>query len=445
MVPIQSLQPMKSFVVSIDAHVVHRRTVRPSDVKAFPDKKDPNKQRWLQSFIIKDDHDTIEVKFWHKTQEHLNMYTFISLDQVVHVWSDDIKLNTWSSTSAQTAHPPSTSSSFCLNLSEGRIGHKIDLGNEVEMATLFKTALGANIGGVVPSISIKQAIGALNSIGHQRFNMIVCTKQVPVERIHQEHQLRLYPDLIQFIVWLQLLSPTIVNSKNGPLKKSLLTVFDAQGQEASLTLWGEAMATAAEKWIPLSTTLLLTGAQVTIYALKPQLTVGFQTHIQVDPACKNVEWLKHFAAQCSALPNEQSLIEATDNVAIEQIRACHQIADISSIAQSLGTLELVYGKTIAILSEFDIENLASDVLTAKCPSCKGTITSYKMEVCPRCQVMPKSDDSWTYCFSRHISFMDNTAELYHPSISSDIVQNLLEFKPKEFSALSLLERMQLKV
>ncbi|KAF9359141.1 hypothetical protein BGX34_008524 [Mortierella sp. NVP85] len=40
--------------------------------------------------------------------------------------------------------------------------------------------------------------------------------------------------------------------------------------------------------------------------------------------------------------------------------------------------------------------------------------------------------------------MDNTAELHHPSITSDVVETLLGFKPKEFSALSMLERTQLK-
>lgn len=75
---------------------------------------------------------------------------------------------------------PATSSPFCLDLSEGKIGHRIDLGSEAEMTTLFKTALGANIGGVVPTISIKQVVSALGSISNQRFNMIICIKQVPL-------------------------------------------------------------------------------------------------------------------------------------------------------------------------------------------------------------------------------------------------------------------------
>ncbi|KAI8355465.1 hypothetical protein B0O80DRAFT_528664 [Mortierella sp. GBAus27b] len=412
MVPIHSLQPVKSFVR------VSGRTVRALDVKAFSDKRDSGKQKWIQTFIIKDDHGTIEVKLWHKSKEHLDAYAFISLDQVVHVWTDEVKINTRPVTGSQTSNMPVTSSPFCLELTEGKVGHRVDLGSEAEMESLFKSALGINIGGVVPTISIKQVIGALGSIGNQRFNMIICIKQM--------------------------ISSSVINSKNGPLKKTLLTVFDAQGQEASLTLWGDRMAVESEKWVPLSTVLLLTGPQVTLFGLKPQITVGYQTHIQVDPACKNVEWLKHFVTQCSTLPSELNPIAAADSVTIDQIRTYHRIIDISAVATSLGTLELVYGKAFVILSELDIENLASDVLTAKCDSCKGAITSYKMDACPKCQIMPKSEDSWTYCLSRHISFMDHTAELYHPTIHSDVVQNLLGFKPNEFSALSMLERTQLK-
>ncbi|KAG0221770.1 hypothetical protein BGX31_009567 [Mortierella sp. GBA43] len=372
MVPIHSLQPVKSFVR------VSGRTVRALDVKAFSDKRDSGKQKWIQTFIIKDDHGTIEVKLWHKSKEHLDAYAFISLDQVVHVWTDEVKINTRPVTGSQTSNMPVTSSPFCLELTEGKVGHRVDLGSEAEMESLFKSALGINIGGVVPTISIKQVIGALGSIGNQRFNMIICIKQM--------------------------ISSSVINSKNGPLKKTLLTVFDAQGQEASLTLWGDRMAVESEKWVPLSTVLLLTGPQVTLFGLKPQITVGYQTHIQVDPACKNVEWLKHFVTQCSTLPSELNPIAAADSVTIDQIRTYHRIIDISAVATSLGTL-------------VDFSD-----------SCKGAITSYKMDACPKCQIMPKSEDSWTYCLSRHISFMDHTAELYHPTIHSDVVQNLLGFK-----------------
>jgi len=48
-------------------------------VKAFLDRKDPSAQRWLQSFTIKDDLETIDVKFWHKSQKHLNAYSNLSV------------------------------------------------------------------------------------------------------------------------------------------------------------------------------------------------------------------------------------------------------------------------------------------------------------------------------------------------------------------------------
>jgi hypothetical protein len=35
--------------------------------------------------------------------------------------------------------------------------------------------------------------------------------------------------------------------------------------------------------------VILTGAQVGTYASKPQITAGYQTHIQVNPECKNID------------------------------------------------------------------------------------------------------------------------------------------------------------
>ncbi|KAF9105743.1 hypothetical protein BGX27_009480 [Mortierella sp. AM989] len=389
LVPIHGLQPLKSFVV--------RRTVKIPDVKSYTDKRDNNRQRWIQSFTIKDDRDTIEVKIWHKTQEHLDSYSDILLDQVVHVWTDDVKLNTKPPYGNQLSGIPTTSSPLYLSLTEGKIGHKIDFGNETEMKNLFRTGLDANVGGIVPSVSLKQVLSALSSIGNERFNLVVCVKKM--------------------------VSSTLVNSKNGPLAKTLLTVFDAQGQEASLTLWGDGMATVAQQWDPIKTS-----AQVGMYALKPQITVGYQTHVQVNPECKNVEWLKHFAARCSSLPDELNPVADIQEIPIDRIGACYRIADISQLAESLAVTELAYGFTYAILSELDIESRASDILTAKCPSCKHAIASYKMEPCQTCHVSPKNEDSWSFTLARNISFMDDTAELYHPSITSCTIQNLLGFK-----------------
>jgi hypothetical protein len=35
--------------------------------------------------------------------------------------------------------------------------------------------------------------------------------------------------------------------------------------------------------------LVITGAQASMYSMKPQITIGYQAHIQVDPICKNIE------------------------------------------------------------------------------------------------------------------------------------------------------------
>ncbi|KAF9376166.1 hypothetical protein CPB97_011000 [Podila verticillata] len=403
MVPIQSLQPEKAFVR------VSGRTVRPPTVKAIPDKYESNKMRWLQSFTIKDDLDTIEVAFWHNTREHLEMNSGITLDQVVHVWTDDVKPNNKPSFGN---YSPSTSSPLMLTLSEGKAGHKVVPGNDQEQATMFRTALGVNSGGIVGVVYIRNIVVAVKTPEHQRGNVVVCVKK---------------------------LNPaSIISTKNGPKARRAITVFDSQGQDAVLTLWGDEMCSIADSW-----TSMETGAQLSMYAMKPQISVSFQTHIQVNPICKNVEWLRQFADQCASLPDQLNPVADPNEVQLTQIQSCYYIIDISNCLDTLGFLETVYGFSYAVICQLDIDD-HSDILSSKCPSCKKSIASFKIEACPSCRVVPPNENQWQYNMSRYISFMDHTAELTHPNMPSSIISDLLGFQPKDFGRLSMVERAQVK-
>ncbi|KAG0083477.1 hypothetical protein BGZ93_001783 [Podila epicladia] len=371
MVPIQSLRPEKAFV-------------------AMPDKKESNKTRWLQSFTIKDDDDTIEVTFWHNTREHLERNSGITLDQVVHVWTDDVKPKNKSSFGGNAAAPLATSSPLTLTLSEGRAGHKVVPGSEQEQATMFKTALGANSGGVVCAMQVKN-----------------------------------------------ILNPTSnVNTKNGPKARRVITVFDLHGQDASLTLWGDEMCDAADSWISMETR-----PQISMYAMKPQITVSFQTHLQVNPICKNVEWLRHFANQCASLPDQLNPVADPSEVQLTQIQSCYYIIDISHSLGTLGFLETVYGFCYAVICQLDIDN-HSEMLLSKCPSCKEPISSFKIEACPSCRIVPSNEDQWQYNMTRYISFMDHTAELTHPNVPSSIITDLFGFQISNSSTEASQPRVQ---
>ncbi|GJJ72604.1 hypothetical protein EMPS_04962 [Entomortierella parvispora] len=340
-VPIRSLHLGKALVR------VSGRTVRAPDIKAFPDKFDSNKRRWLLTFTIKDDSDTIDIKFWHKSREHLNSYLNIILDQVVHILTDEVKLNNHPATGGQTISTPSTSSPFFLNLSEGKFGHTIDVASDDQQKSLFKHALGANTVGSIPCMSIKQVLGAISSLKNQRFHMVICVKKI--------------------------VDSTTITTKNGPLTKTELCVFDAHGAEMSLVLWGDQMTPSIQQWIPFTT------------------------------------------------------VANASEVTPIQIRSHYGIHDIKSKAESLSVLETVYGYTFAIVSELGIDNRA-DILTAKCPACKSAVSSFKMEVCSTCNTMPPGEECWRYDVSRYISFMDDTGELHHPLVPSAVFQNLLGFK-----------------
>ncbi|KAG0017798.1 hypothetical protein BGZ81_010532 [Podila clonocystis] len=422
MVPIQSLHPekvlvmhmlrylLRSSISDIRLQIVSGRTVRPPTVKTLPDKKESNKIRWLQSFTIKDDLDTIEVAFWHNTREHLEMNSGITLDQVVHVWTDDVKPKNKSSLSGNATAPSATSSPLTLTLSESKAGHKVVYGSEQEQATMFKTALGVNSGGAVCAVQVKNIVTACKNLEHQRSNVVVCVKKTS--------------------------STSIVNTKNGSKSRRVITVFDSHGQYAALTLWGDEMCSAADAWTPMETS-----PQLSMYAMKPQITVSFQTHIQVNPICKNVEWLRHFAEQCASLPDQLNPVADSSEVQLTQIQSCYCIIDISNCFDTLGFLETVYGFCYALICQLDIDN-HSDMLLSNCPLCKKPITSFKIEGCPSCRIGPPNEDQWQYNMSRYISFLDHTAELTHPNVPSGIIADLFGFQPKEFGRLSMVERAQ---
>ncbi|KAF9419290.1 hypothetical protein BGZ94_009458 [Podila epigama] len=297
--------------------------------------------QWLQSFSIKDDQTTIDVSFWHKTQEHLEMYSGMTLDQVVHVWTDTVKPKNKAMAINSNANPSAASTSpLSLNLCEGKVGHKVELGSAHEQTTMFRTAVGASPGGVVSALSIRQIVSSVQTLGNQRINLVVCVRKV--------------------------LPTSIVNTKLGPTAKRTLGVFDAQGQEANVTIWGEEMCSIVENWTPMTTFLLLSGPQLSIYGKRLQITISYQTHIQINPVCKNVEWLRHYTEKNSLVTGQLNQVIDHSEVQLGQIQSRYELIDISKCIEDLGFLESVFGFCFVVICQLDIDNRGSDLLSSKC-------------------------------------------------------------------------------
>lgn len=84
---------------------------------------------------------------------------------------------------------------------------------------------------------------------------------------------------------------------------------------------------------------------------------------------------------------------------------------------------------IASAKKNEMMSVANTVfpLPADSPLCHNAINSFKIEACPTCNVAPNGDNMWHYSLTRYISFMDDTAELRHPSIASSVVEDFLGF------------------
>lgn len=181
----------------------------------------------------------------------------------MHVWTDDVKSKSKSSFGGNASAPSATSSSLTLTLSEGKSGHKVVPGSEQEQATMFRTALGANSGGVVCAVQVKNIATASKNLEHQRSNVVICVKKV-CDFLNQillkttKKSLNLTSDsVVIYIFFLLQLNPTSnINTKNGPKARRIITVFDAHGQDAALTLWGDEMCNTADSWTPMETSNL---------------------------------------------------------------------------------------------------------------------------------------------------------------------------------------------
>ncbi|KAG0224048.1 hypothetical protein BGW41_005257 [Actinomortierella wolfii] len=293
--------------------------------------------RTLVSLTIKDEHDTIDVKIWHRSQEHVSHYEWIKLDLVIHVWTDDVKLNTTDTTDTTTVS--STTSPLVMTLSEGKHGHQIVSGSPEEHRTLFKTALDVNAGGIIQTFNLEQLVSAGDALLHQhrRLHLPLLVKRIGTE--------------------------TQVRTRFGETYKRTLTMMDGQGREARLTLWGASMSRSAQDWTANETVLVLTAPKVGMYNQMLDISLGFQTHVQVNPACKTVEWLRHAAPQFNDAHHVNRPHESTE-MALENITTFYSILQISEIIPGLSSLSVTYGYTVGVISQLDIEQRGVDLMGA---------------------------------------------------------------------------------
>ncbi|KAF9973618.1 hypothetical protein BGZ73_003140 [Actinomortierella ambigua] len=391
LVPIGRLEAVQTLVR------VSGRTIRVSDPKPYKDKRSPSQTLWVQTLTIKDELDSIDVKIWHRSQDHVNQYWWLKLDLLIHVWTDDVKLNATDSMDGSTV--PSTTSPLVMTVSEGKHGHQIVSGSPEENEALFRTALGVNAGGIIQSFHLEQLLGAGDSLHQQqRLHLPVLVKKVGVE--------------------------SLVRTRFGETCKRTLVVLDGQGREANLTFWGALTSRSAEDWIANETVLVLTAPKVGMYNQMLDVSVSFQTHVQVNPVCKTVEWLRH-AALSFVATGQTNQPPAASEVALDQITTFYTIREISETIPTLSSLSASYGYTIGVISQLDIEDPGFDLMSATW------------------QAEPPAE-TWKFTLSKLIAFMDNTGELRHPNVDPHVAQKMLGFSASEFSGLNSTERMQVK-
>ena len=85
----------------------------------------------------------------------------------------------------------------------------------------------------------------------------------------------------------------VVTKKNGTQAKKVdVHVFDDTG-DCMLALW-ECTASSAGYWNPSHTILLITNAEFK-FLQRPTLSLNNETHVDVDPAMTDAEWLREYA------------------------------------------------------------------------------------------------------------------------------------------------------
>ena len=95
-----------------------------------------------------------------------------------------------------------------------------------------------------------------------------------------------------FVLFLLLLTISVLSKKDVPVEKVDLVIFDRTA-DVSLVLWGSTCASTST-WVPSQTVLYLSGMTFNA-GQRPSLSLNQDSVLLVDPMMDEIDWLREHA------------------------------------------------------------------------------------------------------------------------------------------------------
>ncbi|KAI9299096.1 hypothetical protein K502DRAFT_345516 [Neoconidiobolus thromboides FSU 785] len=228
----------------------------------------------------------------------------------------------------------------------------------------------------------------------------------------------------------------IIKTKYGSSNKRTIKVVDQELSTAEITLWGD-LTLMANDWVVFETALLITQPNVDVFRGNIQISIGFNSFIEINPSCINNQWIRD---QMNHINNNQSKLPM---IYIE----LGQIKNIKDLKYQLITLEahqIAKFNIKSILCCLNIDQDSNKIVYFKCDSCKNSeLFKFETIVCHKCKIPFKSNNIY-FWLNNVCSLIDESGMLNKLDITNEAAIKLLSCTASDYVSMGIKDRYQLK-
>ncbi|XP_055628761.1 protein hold'em [Toxorhynchites rutilus septentrionalis] len=238
----------------------------------------------------------------------------------------------------------------------------------------------------------------------------------------------------------------IVIAKTGKIKYLReVIVMDASHAGMSMKFWNHEYVERIEKWIPLTTVLLITDVRIEYNQYYKAICLGMnsKTIVTEDPAIEEGDHLLVHAMKATGQDSDMTsslTSNAIDPNTINSVMTIQQILDRAE-GDLKDDQEQFAALCYAVITKFDLDGY-SRITSRKCLNCK-TMLRQSEERCNRTECLHNPYNISVY-FDIPVDMTDHTGTLSNCRLTSQAAENTLNCKVEAFLKMSDLQKGKLK-
>ncbi|KXJ84433.1 hypothetical protein RP20_CCG008952 [Aedes albopictus] len=235
----------------------------------------------------------------------------------------------------------------------------------------------------------------------------------------------------------------IVIAKTGKMKNLReVIVMDTSHGGMSMKFWNSEYVDRIDKWIPLTTVLLIMDVRIEYNQYHKSICLGMsgKTIITEDPAVEEADQLLLHVMRVPLSESDvaQSLFDGTVN--ITTIMTVQQILDRAE-GDLKGEEDQFTALCYAVISKFDLDG-CSKIISRKCLTCKSLLRMTDQK-CPRDECLPNPYNISKY-FDIPVDITDHTGTLNNCRLVSQAAENTLNCNVDTFLKMGDVQKGKLK-